>query len=88
VQTNCVFGLDFYKKFLPWQFTCRDFLYSSFLLQAREAAIAVQGKWWIYSVRKEKVCYLVLLQFFWAFVSVEKLDNYDMEYVWYYNLKC
>jgi hypothetical protein len=31
---------------------------------------------------------LVLLQFFWAFVSVEKLDNYDMEYVWYYNLKC
>jgi len=44
VQTNCVFGLDFYKKFLPWQFTCRDFLYSSFLLQAREAAIAVQGK--------------------------------------------
>jgi hypothetical protein len=44
VQTNCVFGLDFYKEFLPWQFTCRDFLYSSFLLQAREAAIAVQGK--------------------------------------------
>ena len=80
--------LIFTRNFCPGNLHAEIFCIHHFFCRHVRLQLLYRGKWWIYSVRKEKVCYLVLLQFFWAFVSVEKLDNYDMEYVWYYNLKC
>jgi hypothetical protein len=56
-------------------------------LQAREAAIAVQGKMVDLQRKKGKGLWLGVASVFWDCVSVEKLDNYDLQNEWHCNLK-